>query len=221
MEIGNYLFGNSRGNFPFPDRDIANSKEWTNLLKAINADMYGCTNSLNENEYMLRKNNEIIFSIMPYYWGDCTCGVEEKNAKLYDKLIDECFTKEEKKIYTSYTDICDIDCPAFCYDDMPDEELVKICKCGCVKKNIVLKNKKEAIKDKIKNFEERYNKEQLDHDESCLLVQHNFVYHPGKEDEFWIEWYKYPFRDSYMNKNLSIKEILEIFQDCINQEKSK
>ena len=34
MEIGNYLFGNSRGNFPFPDRDIANSKEWTNLSQS-------------------------------------------------------------------------------------------------------------------------------------------------------------------------------------------
>ena len=50
-----------------------------------------------------------------------------------------------------------------------------------------------------------------------MSIKHNFVYHPNQEDEFWIDWYKYPFRDSYCNKDLNKKEILDIFQDCINQ----
>lgn len=29
MELGNYLFENSRGNYALPNRYIVNSKEWT------------------------------------------------------------------------------------------------------------------------------------------------------------------------------------------------
>ena len=46
-----------------------------------------------------------------------------------------------------------------------------------------------------------------------MLLKHNFVYHPSQEDEFWIDWYKYPFRNSYCNKDLSKKEILDIFEN--------
>ena len=97
------------------------------------------------------------------------------------------------------------------------EELVNICTCGAVNKNLKLKKKKEKIKDKIKEFERRETEEFIEHKKDCLLLKHNFVYHPSQEDEFWIDWYKYPFRDSYCNKDLSKKEILDIFQDCINQ----
>lgn len=44
----------------------------------------------------------------------------------------------------------------------------------------------------------------------------NFLYKPTG---FEIRWYKYPFRDSYMNKNLSIDKIKEIFMCCVESVK--
>ena len=221
MELGNLCFGNSRGNYAFPNRDIVNSKEWNELLSLINVDTYGYSLDSDEIIFKFIKNKEVVFTIMPYYWGDCTCGAEKNNQKLYDKLLKECFTEEEKEIYESYEEICDFDCPAFEDDDKTNEELLKICNCGCVEKNIELNRKKELIKNKVINFENKYREKEQGHGKDCKLIQHNFMYHPGKEDEFWIEWYKYPFRDSYMNKNLSENEILEIFKNCINVVKSK
>ena len=40
----------------------------------------------------------------------------------------------------------------------------------------------------------------------------NFLYKPTG---FEIRWYKYPFRDSYMNQNLTDGEIIDIFNKCI------
>lgn len=41
MEIGNFIFGNSRGNYEFPNRNIVDSDEWQNLLESANLDCYG------------------------------------------------------------------------------------------------------------------------------------------------------------------------------------
>jgi hypothetical protein len=40
----------------------------------------------------------------------------------------------------------------------------------------------------------------------------NFLYKPTG---FEIEWYKYAFRASYMNQDLSKEQILDIFKECI------
>ena len=41
MEIGNFIFGNSRGNYEFPNRSIVSSDEWQDLLESANLDSYG------------------------------------------------------------------------------------------------------------------------------------------------------------------------------------
>jgi hypothetical protein len=114
MELGNMFFGNSRGLFEFPDRDIVNSNEWETLCKKAQVDVgYGAPEV--EREFYGFDND--VFTIRPYYWGE----------------------------------------------DEAEEELP------------------------------------------------NFVYKPIG---FEIEWYKYAFRDSYMNFDLSKKQILEIFKKC-------
>jgi len=67
MELGNLLYGNSRGAYPVPREDA-----WENcfntLLKLIDGpriDGYGTEFSCP------------VFEIHRYYWGDCTCGFEE------------------------------------------------------------------------------------------------------------------------------------------------
>jgi hypothetical protein len=176
------------------------------------------TNKIVPNEYggfSLIVDSEIIFEIFPYWWGECTCGVEEENETLYQKWREELFTSKEWKDYTTIEYWCKNDCPAFSFNDnTSQEELLKYCTCGTMVKNIKIKKRKDKIKDKIKEYEKRERENSLSHKDDCCLVKHNFVYHPNKDDCFSIDWYKYPFRDSYSNKNLSNNEILAIFKEC-------
>lgn len=126
MELGNLMFGNSRGEFKFPSRELAYSDEWRLLLEILDMSESGFT------QYVaLRQEHGGVdterFSIAPYYYGDCNCNGE--------------------------------------------------------------------------------------HVEGCPCMRHNFVYKPTG---FAIDWYKYPFRDSYMNQNLSKKEIQVIWTYCYN-----
>jgi hypothetical protein len=42
----------------------------------------------------------------------------------------------------------------------------------------------------------------------------NFLYKPTG---YCINWYKYPFRDSYANQNITENEFIEIINDCIKK----
>ena len=66
MELGNLLFGNSRGKYELP-RDFVELKEWQNLLKKLDADStYGYINEYKgnilpgENGGCIVKNNESV-----------------------------------------------------------------------------------------------------------------------------------------------------------------
>lgn len=117
MEIGNMLFGHSRGTYELPSRDLVNSNEWIELLDKTGSDEYGYSD-INANERGGFENE--IFAIRPYWW-------EDEND-------------------------VEINAP-------------------------------------------------------------NFLYKPTG---FEIRWYKYPFRDSYMSEEFSQKQLLEIFQKCID-----
>ena len=56
------------------------------------------------------------------------------------------------------------------------------------------------------------------HKDSCLLVRPNFWYKP---EDFTIMWYKYPLRDSYSNKEISLKEFKAIIDKCIESVKGE
>ena len=43
MELGNMLFGNSRGEYAFPDRNLVECDEWQQLLEITDSDGYGHT----------------------------------------------------------------------------------------------------------------------------------------------------------------------------------
>ena len=235
MELGNLFFGNSRGKYEVP-REFVNLPEWITLMyEKVQVQDYHCrvsefkedgqerTCSIPPTEcggFKLKINGEVIFELFPYYWGDCTCGAEEKNEEIEEKLFNELLTKEERQIYTSVPDCCDNGCPA---DDLFDffnlNELRKIkskCTCGQVQKNIEILEAQEKIRSKTDAYEKRLSEELIGHSDNCLLVKNNFIYHPGKEDELRIQWYKYPFRDAYMNRDICKEEFQDIILDCIN-----
>jgi hypothetical protein len=60
MELGNMVFGNSRGAYPVPRMDEFEEQIFR-LLEAMGASLYGVNY---END---------VFWVMPYYWGDCEC----------------------------------------------------------------------------------------------------------------------------------------------------
>ena len=51
-----------------------------------------------------------------------------------------------------------------------------------------------------------------EHLPDCLAVKDNFHYKPTG---FGIQWYKYPFRDSYMNQKITLEQFSEIITACI------
>lgn len=234
MELGNMIFGNSRGPIPVP-REIVETKSWQKLTKEIlQVEDYHCcigeyftdefgnykerTNGIIPNKYggyQLIENNEIIFEIFPYWWGDCTCGAEDVNEQTSQELLKKYFTKKEIAAYNYYEKDCKEGCPCFEKYDMSNDEKIKICTCKTAQKNKKMEDLFNSIKDKVNDYENDLEKKLIKHNENCCLVKHNFIFHPGKEDEFWIDWYKYPFRDSYMNRDFCIKEIEDIFYECI------
>lgn len=120
-EMGNMMFGNSRGEHSM-HRGLF-SILFRPLLDKVDDCVYD--NYKFEND---------VFKMEPYYWGDCTCGVEDEGKE------DEAHKKE------------------------------------------------------------------------CKLCQPNFIY---KGSGFQIQWYKYPFRDSYCNKRLNIEEIEKMVAHCV------
>lgn len=70
MELGNMMFGNSRGSFPI-ERSVGWEIELDRLFNAYSPE---------PDHYGPRFENEI-FMVLPYYWGECTCGFEERWAR--------------------------------------------------------------------------------------------------------------------------------------------
>lgn len=240
MELGNFIFGNSRGPIRFP-REYG-IEEWTTLTyEKMGVEDYHCTLGEwcdDENGHAVKRTNglvaestggyicrdengEIVFEIFPYYWdGECTCGAEEENEHLEEKLLKEMFTKSEMKTLKASIPICDDECPASEWVDSanfdkPIEELVEICTCGQREKERKILAKKKALSERVQQFEQKYEELCVAHKDGCLLCKHNFHYHKGQSDEFWIEWYKYPFRDSYCNRKITKEEFRDILKDCI------
>ena len=72
MELGNMVFGNSRGEHHV-DRDLQD--EFCELLERMGFDGYGHKDDHPEWAF----ENEV-FRIQPYYWGDCECGYDERES---------------------------------------------------------------------------------------------------------------------------------------------
>lgn len=56
-----------------------------------------------------------------------------------------------------------------------------------------------------------------EHKLDCLCLAPNFLYKPTG---FMIKWYKYPFRDSYMNQQLTKAQFKEMIMDCLQSIKN-
>lgn len=211
MELGNMCFGNSRGLY-----SVERTEGWGHqigrLFEAIDGpefDSYGT-------EY---ENNT--FFIFPYYWGDCDCGYEEIESKASNAVEhrDSCYQQLVKtELIQKYGykkskwGGVERDKP---YDDnRRDENTVR--KKYCDQLNLTFPNgcAVHCTCDYDNRFEKyvKVCKYPVGHRSWCKIVRPNFYYKPTK---FEIQWYKYPFRDSYMNQEINVNQFKTIVDDCI------
>ena len=80
MELGNLFFGHSRGDFPIPRTD----ELYDQFVRLFDA--YAPKRDKSWREYGVAFENDV-FSVQPYYWGDCTCGMEEKEETCTDDCL--------------------------------------------------------------------------------------------------------------------------------------
>jgi len=202
MELGNMVFGNSRGEYRIP-RATGYEEQLARLFDAYSPDR---DNSWRE--YGVNFDNGV-FSVFPYYWGDCTCGYDEAECE-WDKDNEHsstCYQIDYQKADRSW--VVDMDT-----DKWADEVLKPIYEKhgfdttethwwhGC------------AIRCTC-DYEDSWEKflSENKHHQDCPTIKPNFLYKPTG---FSISWYKYPLRDSYMNHKISVVEFSEIIDKCID-----
>jgi len=184
MEMGNMIFGNSRGEHPV-DRDLQD--RFCLLLEELGCDRYG---------NMEREHKD--FVVRPYFWGDCECGWEALDPNLRHR--DACYqaklaslrisTKTETGLDEPYASSRTALCEAMGLDPLYGSEV----HCTC---------------DYPQRFEDWFSAHKLGaegHRDDCPIVLPNFEHRPSG---FRLKWYKYPLRDSYSNKPLTAKMIRE------------
>jgi hypothetical protein len=225
MELGNAVFGNSRGQFELPRH--AGFEHYFFLLMDI------CGISYYE-EY----ENDV-FCIFPYYWGDCTCGFSEEEFE--EAHRPECYQEElrREKLKNGWVERGSfgflefnpsgknfkLGDPDGAYREAQAQEehtFERIVKSLYEKRGWADKLRDWRLGSEVHcdcDYDERYESWARKrgypdgHKPDCLLVKPNFLYKPTG---FEIQWYKYPFRDSYTNKKISIENFQDITLHCID-----
>lgn len=234
MELGNMMFGNSRGEYEVP-----RTSGWEEESERL----FDSYSDSKDNSYGVNFENET-FSVFTYYWGDCTCGYDHREAEwsllnshnkgcYQDKLKDDInyFLQLNPEPLaqmwnTSYEEVGDgvtmissepaisprADTRRQWYAkkrEYEDKVYDKLCK------EFGLDRKYGCAVHCTCDYGERWEKFLLEswHKNDCLTIKPNFLFKPNG---FEIQWYKYPLRDAYMNQNITLEEFRKIVLDCIN-----
>jgi hypothetical protein len=200
MELGNWVFGHSRGEFPIP-----RSEGWeVELFRLFDAYAPG-----EDNSYGPEFENGT-FWVTPYYWGDCTCGwdyFDDGHERLQSlKHSPDCYWYEYKQIHEVHDELLKRLRPLYEKYGWPTEgeDWWHGCavRCTC-------------------DYEQRYDEvmaqyvKEFGHEghwPECPLVKPNFYHKPSG---FSLMWYKYPLRSSFANQEITLVEFSKIIDDCI------
>lgn len=103
MEIGNAVFGNSRGEYPIDRNQMRNIPEWDDLMIFFDCMGHATYDGYLGEKYSMPnagfKND--VFQLMPYYWGDCEDikGHNEDGDCSKCKVTDDCLLLRDNFIY--------------------------------------------------------------------------------------------------------------------------
>ena len=218
MELGNIIFGNSRGKYPI-ERGVGFEQELSRLF-----DSYAPDRDNSWREYGEEFENEI-FTVREYYWGDCTCGFD--NLDIKTKHSEDCYQtrldKEKIKAGWIKNKYFGLDIPESWSWDYSQKKEKKIMKSLCKELNIGWNNGLSCAIHCTCDYDTKYKKEITEAGfpngckDNCKLVLPNFHYKPTN---FQIQWYKYPLRDSYSNKKITLREFKKMIDECINSIKN-
>jgi len=210
MELGNMMFGNSKGNYPMK------RGRWQDRFYMFLEDASIDTFSIPEFE------NDI-FKLFPYYWGECTCGFEEKDdnwaethdhdENCYQKIVDKELI--ERGWYIGSGGFLEHPKEINWVDANTTEEIIRKKYC----KQLGLPYPDGSWVHCTCNYDKDYEvwRQTNNHQKNCPVIQPNFLYKPTG---FEIRWYKYPLRDSYMNQNVSYDEYKKILKHCVESVKN-
>lgn len=257
MELGNMIFGNSRGEACVP-RDSSFEGPWQELCEELKISGYGhpedgCPLPTNDSGYI----DTPIFAVRPYDWdAECDCGADGKMEKWFSANAHSanCYQSELRREMDQYdraTGFRAIEAAAFGRDDSPlpgmemeEEEVAPgVTVMTFEPRSDAAMDAWRKASDLRRTHEDATYKrlchahnltypsgcavhcdcgrdERGDifwteiggHASTCRFVQPNFLYKPNG---FRINWYKYPFRDSYMTPGISAKEWRKIIRHCI------
>lgn len=209
MELGNLIFGCSRG-------DIETPGEIDTLLRYLIIKIIG-----EEDGYGIEYVNDI-FELHKYYWGDCTCGYENKVIQWEkdNKHSETCYQTAlkniciEKNFYDKNGEYITSFSKSFI--DYRNKEMRKIYEQLCIQFGLTYPEGCAVhctcdYKTKHQEFLKNEN-----HKSSCLIIKPNFWYKPT---DFKIMWYKYIGRDSYMNKFIDTDDFVNIIDKCVESVK--
>lgn len=235
MELGNMIFGHSRGNVPIERQTGYENALWM-LLEMAGYDSYGCHDSENPGHKL--------FTVRPYYWGDCDCGWEKITCDWSEthKHSADCYqTVSYKRIKESPLQIereqalKARDRLPFGKHDKEQKKVEEVCnrlsafeqqvrKELCKQHNIPWDGGKGCAvhctcsHDKDwENWCEANKLGEEGHADTCATVLPNFVFNGIDSIEpFVVRWYKYPLRDSYMSREVSLQEWNKAMKACMD-----
>lgn len=146
-----------------------------------------------------------VFTVRPYYWGDCTCGHEEREAD-WDRA-----NKHDASCYH----VAAAAIPRGLGDEvkrgLEDEKLQALCKRHGIPWNDGLGSRSHCTCEHDSKW--RAFCAEHSHAADCALELPNFVYKPTA---FELCWYKYPLRGTTVNQKLaSYDVIVQMVQHCV------
>lgn len=243
MELGNMIFGNSRGQFELPRQ-----KGFEDELIRLFATIAPSENSF-ERSYGADFENET-FLTFPYYWGDCTCGYEENEAEWCDSHshAEGCYQTIVKREIDAYDKSIGYSSPESLFDPnhfKVDEQPLEMDGVAMGTSMMIMpkngkdsqrlyqlheKNRNRVYKKWCKHFGLTYPGGCAVHctcdyqtgwhawSEANSHTAECLLTRPNflyKPTGFEIQWYKYPLRDAYSSQQVTLPEFIKIIDDCI------
>lgn len=195
MEIGNMMFGNSRGEYHV-ERGIGFEEELCRLFQA-----YAPQRDNSWREYGEAYENDTFF-VFPYYWGDCTCGYEQLEWE-WGKT----HSHSSGCYQTEYRALSDDEKYSWRKSD-------KAVKALCRKHGIPWNGGRGCAVHCTCSYDKEWELwvAENHHAAQCPIIRPNFCYKPK---DFQLKWYKYPLRDSYMNQAIDLVDFRSIIDSCI------
>lgn len=192
-ELGQLAFGCASGAVDFDS--LPDSQKMENMLRVLADRATG-------DECYANHFENGVFEMHPYYWGDCTCGYEQKEWDWGDSHdhTPECYQTEYRATVGKYRVL----------DPGRDKAARKL----CLKHGIPWNNGAGSAVHCTCTYDSEWQKftGENGHAAVCPIVVPNFRH---KVSGFELRWYKHIGRGMSVNRPVTLEEFRIIFDECM------